>query len=55
MAKKKKVKPNIQALLAVLVMVAGLMILSFVNLTIGIILVVVGAVWAVIATVKKKK
>lgn len=51
----KKVKPNIHVLLGVIVMVAGLMLLTFVNITVGIILIVLGAAWAIIATVKKKK
>ncbi len=52
---KKKVKPNIHALLGVIVMVAGLMLLTFVNITIGIICIVLGAVYAIIKSKKRKK
>ncbi len=55
MAKKKKIKPNIHALLGVIVMVAGLMLLTFVNITIGIICIVLGAAYAIIKAKKRKK
>jgi len=52
---KKKVKPNIHALLGVIVMVAGLLLLTFVSTIAGIILIVLGAVYAVIKAKKRKK
>lgn len=54
MVKNKKVKPNIHALIGVIIMVAGLMLLTFVNITLGIILIILGAVYAVIKIRRKK-
>jgi len=51
---KKKVKPNIHALLGIIILVAGLMLLSFVSTWIGIVVMVVGAVLAVVGAKKKK-
>ena len=55
MKTNKKVKPNIHTLLGVIVMIAGLMLLTFVNITAGIVLIVLGAVYAIIKVKKKKK
>lgn len=54
MAKMKKIKPNIHVLLGIIILVAGLLLLTFVSTWIGIVVMVVGAVYAVIKAKKKK-